>query len=328
MGTTVKHIGVFTSGGDAPGMNACIRSVVRTASHFNIKTSGIIGGYAGMINADFKPLEVADVTGIIQRGGTVLLSSRSEAFRTVEGRAQAAQALKNAGIDGLVAIGGNGTFAGAIKLFEEHGIPVVGAPGTIDNDLYGTDNTIGFDTACNTIIDSIDKLRDTAASHSRLFFVEVMGRHSGYLALNSYVASDAEGVLIPEDATDLDRLMKILGKKDSKKKSSYIVIVAEGEESGNAFAIQQKVKEKYPHFNSRVTILGHVQRGGKPTCVDRIIASRLGMASVEALMAGKYNVMAGVVNNEIELTPFIDTIEKTKPFRSDLLEMSQKLCLD
>lgn len=325
---TINNIGVFTSGGDAPGMNACVRSVVRIASHHRVQVTGIFNGYNGMMEADFKPLHPEDVSGITHLGGTILLSSRSQEFRTVEGRAKAAAALKKEGIDALIAIGGNGTFAGALKLEEEHNIPIVGTPGTIDNDLYGTDMTIGFDTACNTIMEAIDRLRDTAASHNRLFFVEVMGKHSGYLAMNSYAASDAEAVLIPEDHQDLERLMRILDKKDSKKKSSYIVIVAEGEESGNAFDIQQMVKERFSHFNSRVTVLGHVQRGGRPSCIDRINASRMGVGAVEALLEGKRNVMTGIINNEIVYTPFKETIERVKPFRKDLLEMSQKLGLD
>jgi 6-phosphofructokinase 1 len=324
----IQNIGIFTSGGDAPGMNACIRSVVRTASYYNIQVTGINNGYAGMIDGDFISLESEDVSGIVNRGGTILFSSRSEEFRTKEGRAKAAESLRKEGIDCLIAIGGNGTFAGALILDEEHDIPIVGAPGTIDNDLYGTDMTIGFDTACNTVIEAVDKLRDTAASHNRLFFVEVMGRNSGYIALNSYAGSDAEAVLIPEDLGDMDRLMTMLGKKDSKKKSSYIVIIAEGEESGNAFDIQQKVAKIYPHFNSRVTVLGHVQRGGRPSCIDRINASRMGMAAVGALKEGKRNVMAGIINNEIVYTSFKETIEREKPFRKDLLEMSQRLGLD
>tara|TARA_Y100000782_G_C10189462_1_gene269701 strand:+ start:16444 stop:17430 length:987 start_codon:yes stop_codon:yes gene_type:complete len=323
--TAIKKIGVFTSGGDAPGMNACIRSVVRTACHHGIEVTGVLSGYQGMIDRTFTALKPENVNGIVHQGGTILFSSRCPDFKTKEGRLKAYENLKAEGIDALVAIGGNGTFTGAKIFEEEFGIPSIGTPGTIDNDLYGTDMTIGFDTACNTVIEAIDRIRDTAASHHRLFFVEVMGRDSGYIALNSYVASDAEAVLIPERHDDYESMMQVLGGGNELRKSGYIVIVAEGEESGNAFDIQKKVMERFPHFDSRVTVLGHIQRGGRPTCVDRINSSRMGMAAVEGLLSGKRNVMAGIINNEIVYTSFHDTLTKQKPFREDLLSMTQML---
>lgn len=324
----LNKIGVLTSGGDAPGMNACVRSVVRTAHHHGVEVTGIYNGFQGLIDNQMEALTPSMVNGIVHKGGTILYSARSEAFRTKEGRAKAHQNLKNQGIEALVVIGGDGSFTGAKVFQEEFGVPTVGAPGTIDNDLFGTDMTIGFDSACNTVIEAIDKIRDTAAAHHRLFFVEVMGRNSGYIALNSFVASDAEAVLIPEDENDFNTLMKTLGKQDSSKKSGYIVIVAEGEESGGAFEIQRKVLKKYPHFDSRVTVLGHVQRGGNPSCQDRINASRMGMACVQGLIEGKHSVMAGIINNEVVYTSFSETLNKTKPFREDLLAMTHLLLVN
>jgi len=324
----MKNIAVFTSGGDAPGMNACIRAVTLTALNKGVGVYGILNGYEGMIEGDFIPLTKESVSGLVHQGGTILYSSRSERFRTKEGRQQAYKNLKDKNIDGIVAIGGNGTFTGAEIFFDEFQMPTVGAPGTIDNDLYGTDFTIGFDTACNTIVDAVDKIRDTAASHHRVFFVEVMGRNSGYLALNAFAGSDSEAVLIPERADDFDAMMQLFAREKVNKKSCYIVIVAEGDDAGDAFEIQKKVLAKFPHFDSRVSILGHMQRGGNPSCLDRINASRMGMAAAEGLLAGKTNVMAGIIDKKIVYTPFKDCIEKAKPFNEDLMQLASMLTID
>ena len=265
-------------------------------------------GYEGMINGEIEPLGVKSVANIIQRGGTVLKTARSEEFTTVEGRKKAYEQLKKAGIDALVAIGGDGTFTGADIFQSEFDIPVIGIPGTIDNDLYGTDFTIGYDTAINTVIDAVDKVRDTAESHDRLFFVEVMGRDSGLIALRSGIGVGAEAILLPELDTDLEQMYERL-EKGRKDKSSKIIIVAEGDNEGGAFPIAQKVKERFPHYDTKVAVLGHIQRGGKPTCADRVLASRLGFAAVEALMDGQRGVMAGVMNYEVVFTPFEKAIK-------------------
>ncbi|MEM6804842.1 MAG: 6-phosphofructokinase, partial [Bacteroidota bacterium] len=274
----MKSIGVYTSGGDAPGMNACVRAVVRTCIYHGIEVWGIRRGYEGMIESDFVKMDASSVSNIIQRGGTILKSSRSDRFRTVEGRKKAFKNLKKAGIEGMVAIGGDGTFAGARAFSSEHPIPIVGAPGTIDNDLYGTDFTIGYDTALNTAMEGIDKIRDTADSHSRIFFVEVMGRDAGFIALNSGIAAAAEAVLIPEEETIIEDIIKKL--EQGRQKDSNIIVVAEGDDAGGAFEVAKKVEEKYD-YQTRVVVLGHIQRGGSPTCADRVLASRMGMAAVE-----------------------------------------------
>ncbi|RWY52251.1 6-phosphofructokinase [Mucilaginibacter gilvus] len=301
--TQIKKIGLFTSGGDAPGMNAAIRAVVRTAKYYNIEVVGIRRGYEGMINGELFPMDGKSVANIIQRGGTILKTARSEQFKTAEGRRLAYDQLIKHGIQGLVAIGGDGTFTGARIFGSEYDMPVVGLPGTIDNDLYGTDFTIGYDTAINTVIDAVDKIRDTAESHDRLFIVEVMGRDSGLIALRTGIASGAEAIIIPETNRDINALMDRLenGRKD---KSSKIVMVAEGEDPGGAFEIGRQVKEKFPNYDTRVSILGHIQRGGKPSCMDRVLASRVGVAAVEALRDGHRNEMIGIVHNEIAFTPF------------------------
>lgn len=309
--SSIKHIGVFTSGGDAPGMNACIRAVVRTAIYHQLNVSGILRGYEGMINGEIVPLGVKSVANIIQRGGTMLKTARSDEFITPEGRKTAFEEIRKAGIDALVAIGGDGTFTGAQILQSEFDIPVIGIPGTIDNDLYGTDFTIGYDTAINTVIDAVDKVRDTAESHDRLFFVEVMGRDSGLIALRSGIGVGAEAILLPEVDDDLEQMYRRL-EKGRKDKSSKIIIVAEGDREGGAFPIAQKVKERFPHYDTKVAVLGHIQRGGKPTCADRVLASRLGFSAVEALIEGKRGVMAGVVNQEIIFTPFEKAIKHLK----------------
>jgi 6-phosphofructokinase 1 len=318
----MKRIAVFTSGGDAPGMNACIRAVVRGAVYHGIEVFGIRRGYSGMINGDIFQMSSHSVSNIVQRGGTILKSARSKEFMTPEGRAKAHEQLQRFGIEGLIAIGGNGTFTGATLFFDEYGIPTVGAPGTIDNDLYGTDHTIGFDTAVNTALEAIDKIRDTADSHDRVFFIEVMGRDSGYIAIQSGIAGGAELVMVPEVLTPLSEVVETLKAGWSRQKSSSIIVIAEGEEAGNGTIIAEKIREEVGHgVDMRVTTLGHIQRGGIPTAYDRILASRLGLGALEGLMNGEKNVMAGVVNNELVYTPFKDTIRLPKPISEDLLRM-------
>jgi 6-phosphofructokinase 1 len=321
----MKKIAVFTSGGDAPGMNACIRAVVRGATHYGVEVYGIRRGYNGMIAGDISKMETHDVSNIIQRGGTVLKSARSKEFMTPEGRKKAFESLQSHGIEGIVAIGGNGTFTGAEIFFNEFGIPTVGAPGTIDNDLYGTDFTIGYDTAVNTALGAIDKIRDTADSHDRVFFIEVMGRHSGYIALDCGLSGGAEAMMIPESFTTPTELVQILQNGFERKKSSSIVIVAEGDEEGNATVIAEQVKSQLPGADIRVTTLGHIQRGGSPTSADRILASRLGLGALEGLLEGKKNVMAGVINNNLIFTPFKDTITLKKPISNELLRIAHIL---
>jgi 6-phosphofructokinase 1 len=321
----LNRIAVFTSGGDAPGMNACIRAVVRTALYNNIEVYGIRRGYNGMIRGDIQKLESHSVSNIVQRGGTILKSARSEEFRTVEGRRKAYEQLQVYGIQGLVSIGGNGTFTGAEIFYNEFGLPTVGAPGTIDNDLYGTDYTIGFDTAVNTALDAIDKIRDTADSHDRIFFIEVMGRDSGYIAIQSGIGGGAELVMLPETQSSIEEVIETLKGNVKRHKTSSIIIVAEGEEEGGALEVAAKVREYIPYSDIKVTNLGHIQRGGSPTAYDRILASRLGNAAVEGLLAGRKNVMAGLMNNEIVYTPFRDTLIKQKPIHPDLMRLAEIL---
>lgn len=324
----MKRIAVFTSGGDAPGMNACIRAVVRGAIYHGLEVYGIRRGYSGMIAGDIFPMNSQSVSNIVQRGGTMLKSARSKEFMTPEGRKKAYENLMKFEIEGLVAIGGNGTFTGAEVFYNEYELPTVGCPGTIDNDLYGTDYTIGFDTAVNTSLEAIDKIRDTADSHDRVFFIEVMGRDSGYIAIQSGIGGGAEIVMVPETHTPLKKVVSTLKDGWSRSKSSSIVVVAEGDEEGHATEIADKIKEQVQDkLDIRVTTLGHIQRGGTPTAYDRILASRLGLGAVEGLMKGYKNVMAGVVNNELTFTPFIDTIKKPKPIHDDLLRMVHILSL-
>lgn len=324
----MKRIAVFTSGGDAPGMNACIRAVVRGAIYHGLEVYGIRRGYSGMIAGDIFPMNSQSVSNIVQRGGTMLKSARSKEFMTPEGRKKAYENLMKFEIEGLVAIGGNGTFTGAEVFYNEYELPTVGCPGTIDNDLYGTDYTIGFDTAVNTSLEAIDKIRDTADSHDRVFFIEVMGRDSGYIAIQSGIGGGAEIVMVPETHTPLKKVVSTLKDGWSRSKSSSIVVVAEGDEEGHATEIAEKIKEQVQDkLDIRVTTLGHIQRGGTPTAYDRILASRLGLGAVEGLMKGYKNVMAGVVNNELTFTPFIDTIKKPKPIHDDLLRMVHILSL-
>ncbi len=295
MSSKIQKIGVFTSGGDSPGMNAAIRAVVRAALAQSTECVGIFRGYEGMVEGDFQPLNSSSVSNIIQRGGTILKSSRSKQFMTKSGRKQAYDNLKAAGIGGVVAIGGDGTFKGALEFTDEYPeIQFIGLPGTIDNDLFGTDYTIGYDTAVNTVVDCIDKIRDTAASHDRLFFVEVMGRDAGFIALRSGIASGADAILIPEFKTDLDKLVETLKNRYTMKKTSNIVVVAEGDDQGGAFEIVDKVKDRLSEFEIKVTVLGHLQRGGSPSSLDRLISSQMGVAAVEAIVQGKTRLMIGV----------------------------------
>lgn len=323
---TIKNIGVFTSGGDSPGMNAAIRAVVRTGLYHDIQVTGILRGYDGMISGEFLPMERKSVANIIQRGGTVLKTARSDEFRTKEGRAKAFEQLKKNGIDALVAIGGDGTFTGANIFHKEFNIPILGLAGTIDNDLQGTDYTIGYDTAINTVIDAVDKIRDTAESHDRLFIVEVMGRDSGLIALRSGIGSGAEAILIPETKTDINALLKRL-EISRKDKSSKIIIVAEGDDAGGGFEIAKIVKEKFPTIDTRVSILGHIQRGGSPSCMDRVLASRLGVSAVESLLEGRTSEMIGIVNGKIHFTPFSHAIKHNKDVNSELLKIVDILSL-
>lgn len=322
----MKKIAVFTSGGDSPGMNACVRAVVRAAIHYDIEVMGIRRGYKGMINDDFILMNSRSVSYILHKGGTILGSARSDAFRTAEGRKQAYDNLKKHQIDGIVAIGGDGTFTGANIFMQEYpDIAIVGTPGTIDNDLYGTDFTIGYDTAINTAMDAIDKIKDTADSHDRLFFVEVMGRDVGFIAARSGIAAGAKAILIPESKTDINELVGLLLDNAKKKKLSNIVVVAEGDDEGGAFEIAQKVKEKTSIFDIRVTVLGHMQRGGSPTCMDRVLASRLGVAAVEALKAGKKGIMLGQLHRQVSEVPFEQAIKHHKKMSTELEDLSKIL---
>ncbi|MDA1029348.1 MAG: 6-phosphofructokinase [Bacteroidetes bacterium] len=323
----IQKIGVFTSGGDAPGMNACLRAIVRKSVSIGLDVVGIRRGYQGMIEGDFVEMDSKSVSNIVQKGGTILKSARSKAFRTSEGREKAAEQLRTAGIQGLIAIGGDGTLAGASVFYDEHQIPLVGCPGTIDNDLYGTDETIGFDTALNTAIENIDKIRDTADAHDRLFLVEVMGRDAGFIALNCGIGGGAEMVLIPETLTDLDEVKNRIHSLMSSQHRSSIVLVAEGEETGGAAQIANVLRADvaFENIDLRVCILGHTQRGGAPSARDRVLASRLGVAAVDAMMAGHVNVMVGIINNEIKLTPSRQVWSRKKSISYELLSLIQML---
>jgi len=323
----ISRIGVFTSGGDSPGMNAAVRAVVRSAISEGLDVFGIYRGYEGMIDGQIEQMFSHSVSNIIQRGGTILKSARSKRFMTYEGRLEAYHNLEKNRIDALVAIGGNGTFTGAVEFEKEFQIPVIGLPGTIDNDLFGTDYTIGFDTAINTVVQAADKIRDTATSHDRLFFLEVMGRDSGYLALWSGIACGAEFVLVPESKTYIDNLARLLRHDMRKNKTSGIVIVAEGDDEGGAYQIAEQVREKLPEIDTRVTVLGHVQRGGAPTVQDRVLASWLGFESVRALKKGIHGMMVGVENRKIVMTPFPEAIHNKKEFEFGGLEMARILAL-
>lgn len=322
----MKKIAVFTSGGDSPGMNANVRAVVRTALYYGIGAVGIRNGYEGLIDGDIFDMTSKDVSGIIQQGGTILGTARSKRFMTPEGRQQAYESLLKMGVDGVVACGGNGTFTGAKIFMEEHpDISIVGTPGTIDNDLYGTDFTIGYDTAVNTAMNAIDNIKDTANAHGRLFFVEVMGRDAGFIALRSAIATGAEAVLVPETFTNLDDLVKTLNTNYDNKKRASIVVVAEGDDAGGAIEILNQIKPRLHSDDIRVTILGHVQRGGRPTVMDRVLASRLGLEAVRALRDGKKGVMIGQKNGDISYTPFEVAIKHNQKINPTLLEMVQIL---
>jgi len=321
----IKKIGVLTSGGDSPGMNACIRAVVRTGIHKGLDVYGIRNGYNGLINDEIIKMESSSVSNIIQRGGTILKTARSKEFMTKEGRQKAFNNLKKHELDAMVVIGGNGTFTGANIFINEFNFPIMGAPGTIDNDLYGTDNTIGYDTAVSTVVDAVDKIRDTADSHNRLFFIEVMGRDAGFIALRSGIAGGAEDILVPETVTYIDELVEILEKGFRKNKKSGVIIVAEGDDAGGAFDVARKVKEKCSGYDTRVTILGHIQRGGSPTSFDRILASTMGYAAVNALLDGRRGEMVGVIHKEIAYTPFEKAIKHHKAINRELLEMARIL---
>lgn len=307
----VNNIAVLTSGGDAPGMNAAVRAVVRTGIYHHLNVFGVMYGYRGMLTGDIFPMESKSVANIIQRGGTVLKTARCKEFYEAEGRKKAYENLKKFGIDGLVVIGGDGSFKGAQKFSQEFDIPCIGLPGTIDKDIAGTDSTIGFDTAVNTAVEAIDKIRDTADAHDRLFIIEVMGRDAGYIGLHSGIATGAEHILIPERKTNIDDVIDDLMANERRQKMVNLIVVAEGDEFGGANEVARHVKERMPHLDTRVCILGHIQRGGAPTCNDRVIASRMGYAAVDALIGGTSNVMIGIVNNKIQYTP-LDKAVKAK----------------
>lgn len=323
----MKKIAVYTSGGDAPGMNACIRSVVRTAKYYNLEVVGIIRGLAGMIIGDIQPMDASSVSNIIQKGGTILKSSRSKDFKTKEGRAKAAQHIKRHDIDGLVVIGGDGSFTASGIFYREHGIPTIGIPGTIDNDLFGTDYTIGYDTAVNTVVEAVDKIRDTADAHDRLFFVEVMGRDAGFIALRSGIGVGAEAILIPETETYINQLIEKLQKGWERQKTSSIILVAEGDDAGGAYEIADKVKAKFSHYETKVTVLGHVQRGGSPSAADRLLASHLGNAAVKALLQGRKDEMVGLIDKKIVYTPFEKAIKHHHRLNRELLELAEILSI-
>lgn len=322
----INNIAVFTSGGDAPGMNAAIRAVVRTGLYYKLNVFGIGRGYDGMVHNDIFPMDAKSVANIIQRGGTILKTARSEEFRTEAGRQKAYKNLTAHGIDGLVAVGGDGTFTGASKFIKEYDIPIIGLPGTIDNDLAGTDFTIGYDTAINTVIDAVDKIRDTAESHDRVFVVEVMGRDSGLIALRSGISVGAECVLIPEIKVDYEAMMDRLDRT-RKNKASRIIIVAEGDDAGGGFAVAERIKARFPHYDLRVSILGHIQRGGSPTCMDRVLASRLGVSAVEGLLNGRRGEMAGLIHGQVAFTPFSKAIKHIGNINENLIRIVDILSL-
>jgi len=323
MSSNIKKIAVLTSGGDAPGMNAAIRSVVRTCAFHEVECIGVYRGYQGMIEGDFKEMGPRSVKDIVNKGGTVLKSARSKEFMTVEGRKKAYENLKSVGVDALVVIGGDGSFTGAEVFNNEYGFPVMGIPGTIDNDIYGTSHTLGYDTALNTVVEAIDKIRDTASSHNRLFFVEVMGRDAGHIALNAGIGAGAEEILIPEEDMGLERLLESLERSKSSGKSSSIVVVAEGDKIGkNVFELKDYVEENLPEYDVRVSVLGHMQRGGSPSCFDRVLASRLGVKAVESLLEGKSNFMVGLMSDKVELTPLEQAIKGSYEIDRELLRVS------
>lgn len=323
MSEKITKIGVLTSGGDAPGMNAAIRAVVRTCAYHNVECMGIYRGFEGMIEGDITEMGPRFVKNIVNKGGTILKSARSKEFMTAEGRQKAYENLKKHGIEALVIIGGDGSFTGGMIFNREYNFPVIGIPGTIDNDIYGTNFTLGYDTALNTVVEAIDKIRDTANSHNRLFFVEVMGRDAGHIALNAGIGAGAEEILIPEEDMGLDRLLESLQRSKLSGKSSSIVVVSEGDKIGkNVFELKDYVEENLPEYDVRVSVLGHMQRGGSPSCFDRVLASRLGVKAVESLLEGKTNYMVGLVSDKIVLTPLEQAVKGQSKIDEELLRVS------
>jgi 6-phosphofructokinase 1 len=327
MDNKIRKIGVFTSGGDAPGMNAAIRAVVRACTYYKIEAFGIMRGYEGMIEGDFVKLGARSVGNIIQRGGTILKSARSKEFRTPEGRKKAFDNIKEESIDALVAIGGDGTFTGLNKFFQEFQVPSICIPGTIDNDLPGTDYTIGYDTATNTAVEAIDRIRDTAMSHNRLFFVEVMGRNSGYIAMNSGIAGGATAIIIPEEEMSFETLYSMLGEGKDTSKKSNLIVVAEGSKIGDAHALAKQIMERSSYFDIKVTVLGHLQRGGSPTYFDRVLASRMGIAAVEGLLKGEHDVMVGIINNKMVYNDFTTIMTNKHEIDSESLRIAKILSI-
>ena len=325
----INTIGILTSGGDAPGMNAAIRAITRTARYHSMNVVGVMRGYQGLIDGEFVKFTSSSVSNTIQRGGTILKTARSKAFMEADGRKMAYENMVSAGIDALVVIGGNGSLTGAQLFAREYDIPIIGLPGTIDNDLYGTDSTIGYDSALNTIVECVDKIRDTANSHDRIFFIEVMGRDAGFLAQNSAIASGAEAAIIPESATDVDQLAEFIERGKRKSKNSAIVLVSEAQKDGvgGALYYADRIKKEYPQFDARVTILGHLQRGGKPSAYDRILASRMGYAAIEALLEGQRNVMIGIKNDEIVYVPISRAVKMNKPINQELIAVLNVLSM-
>ena len=321
--TELKKIGVLTSGGDAPGMNAAIRATVRASIYYGIQPVAVREGYKGLIENQLEEVNARSVANILNQGGTFLKSARCLEFRSKEGRAKAYQNAISAGLDALVVIGGDGSFTGAMLLEEEHGLPCIGIPGTIDNDIYGTDFTIGYDTALNTVVEAIDKIRDTATSHNRLFFVEVMGRDAGFIALNTGIAAGAEEILIPEQEKGFDKLMESIQHSGRAGKTSSIIVVAEGDQCGGVFELSRKVEEHFPEYEAKVTVLGHIQRGGRPSCFDRVLASRLGVAAVEALRKGESGIMVGVRDQQVVKTPLERAISKHNVIDSHLMKVAE-----
>ncbi len=323
----IKTIGILTSGGDAPGMNAAIRAVTRSAIYHGFKVKAIYHGFKGMVENEIVDFKTQNVSNIIHRGGTILKTARCKEFMTVEGRKRAYDNITAAGIDALVVIGGDGSLSGARQFANEFDFPIVGLPGTIDNDLFGTDHTIGYDTALNTIMWCVDRIRDTATSHERLFFIEVMGREAGFLALNGAIASGAEAAIIPEISTEVDQLSELIKNGFRKSKNSSIVLVAESPVTGGAMGLAERVRKEYPEYDVRVTILGHLQRGGSPTAQDRILASRMGAAAIDALLEGQRNIMIGDDDEKIVYVPFSKAIRDDKPIDRDLLETLRRLSI-
>ena len=324
----IKKIAVLTSGGDSPGMNTALRAVVRSCAFNKIECVGVSRGFQGLINNDIKTLKSRSVRGIINRGGTMLYSARSDDFRTKDGRKKAFENVKKHNIDGIVVIGGDGSFTGGLIFQKEFDVPIIGIPGTIDNDLFGTTHTLGYDTALNTVMEAIDKIRDTAISHDRLFFVEVMGRDAGHIALNSGVAIGAQEILIPEQNNGIEQLIDSLKESKKNGKTSSIVVVAEGDRTGeNVFELARNVEKEFPKYEIRVSVLGHMQRGGSPTCFDRVLASRMGVFAVESLLAGKSNVMVGVIDDKMVLTPLEKAIKGKSEINDNLIKVSDILSI-